>query len=356
MAEEQRGDEIQDILSDLDNILSDISTPVSDAAVADALNAAAPPAVGIPKPEAAAPPALKAPMPAPKPAAAQVPAAPPPRPAPVIKAAPAAPAPAVSLAPPPAPAPARPAQPAPAMSLTPPPTLKPAPAAPPAAAKPPAPAPAAAPPAGLSIELGTRPAVAPAAKKPEPANPAPAKPGLASRPPLEIKAETPGGPSNPTPTAAPPKAVPASPAAPAPAAAPPLPGGDDIPDKTPKEQIRRVAFLYTAEHAAKKDVLAKFMASSAQTISKKPLYLRRVLFEEVGANSDGKGILGRVESLKAVAVLGILEGLPESKTRELTEVFSGAGILFRAVGPDEVQKRSIAVDIIVDMMLLNAES
>ena len=131
---------------------------------------------------------------------------------------------------------------------------------------------------------------------------------------------------------------------------------DTIPEKTPKEQIRRVAFLHSKGQLEARDKFATFLDTSALTISKKPIYLRKCHAEEAGPQCDAKGVAARAKAAGAVAVLAVLEGLPESKSRELNDACEAAGLSFRPVAVSEVQKRSVAVDIMVDLMLLAGEA
>ncbi len=59
---------------------------------------------------------------------------------------------------------------------------------------------------------------------------------------------------------------------------------------------------------------------------------------------------------QAVAALAVLRGLPGPKLQELEEALSAAKISLRTAESDEVQKRSLAVDIIVDIMMSPSES
>jgi hypothetical protein len=93
----------------------------------------------------------------------------------------------------------------------------------------------------------------------------------------------------------------------------------------------------------------------AKTVSKKPLYLREVMSAEVAGASDPDALYEEAARLKVVAVLAIVEGWPPQRVDAMAEACSRAGILFRSVSPGDVQKKSAAVDIIVDMMLLPGE-
>ncbi|MBI4060829.1 MAG: hypothetical protein HY403_05305 [Elusimicrobia bacterium] len=200
------------------------------------------------------------------------------------------------------------------------------------------------PPKPAIVELPKEPPKPAAPAEPPKANPAPIElsPREPAAKPPEKKPEPPK--ASPAPAAAP---VPAPPAAPAKA--------EDLPPGTPREQIRRVAYVCTSACSEEKKAFAAFLSQAARTISKKPLFLREVLSHEVSAASDPNAVLEKALKAKAVAVLALIEGWPPAKTDELSEACSRANLLFRAVAPGDAQKKSTAVDIIVDMMLLPGE-
>ena len=156
-------------------------------------------------------------------------------------------------------------------------------------------------------------------------------------------------------------APPSPPAAPAPPARQVLPPADALPagaapEKLGKDQIRRVAFLYLAKYAAERDALAKMLDQTAQTVPKKPLFLRRVLYQPVTEDGEVKEALARALQAKAVVALGIVEGLSEAKLRDLAETFAAGDVIFRTVAPLDAGKKSVAIDIVVDVMLLPSEA
>jgi hypothetical protein len=160
----------------------------------------------------------------------------------------------------------------------------------------------------------------------------------------------------------PPKAAVVVPVVPPAPTAVPAPGPvvastpiEPLPADAPKEQIRRVAYIYTASCSEVKTACAVFLSQAARTISKKPIFLREVLAHEVTAASDPNAVLQKALQVKASAILAIVEDWPTAKIDELSEACSRANLLFRAVAPADAQKKSTAVDIIVDMMLLPGE-
>jgi len=352
MAEEKREDpqdrEVEEILTDLDAILSDLgsASPEPQAPV----NPAAPAA-------SSALPAQPLAKPAAPSASSVLPAQPPAKPA----------APSASSVLPAQP-PAKPAAPSASSVFPAQPPVKPAapsassvfPAQPPA--KPAAPA--------ASSALPAQPPAKPAAVENGPALAPPLSPRQTPQspgnPPREITLEpavasgekradrdAPSAPA--AETAA--RAVPPAPAVPLKAGCKPpdhIPE-TKMPEKIGKDQIRPVAYIYLEKYAGERDAFIKLLEQTAQTVSKKPLFLRRVLYQPIAEECSPKEVLERVAQAKAVAVLGILEGLSEGKLRELGEAFGGAGIMFRVVNPLDAGKKSVAVDIIVDAMLLPHE-
>ncbi len=131
---------------------------------------------------------------------------------------------------------------------------------------------------------------------------------------------------------------------------------DEIPASTPKDQIRRVAYVYTFSCAEARAGFATFLSQAARTISKKPIFLRQVMAAELSAASDPFAVFEKARDVKAVAVLAVVEGWPPAKIEGLSEACARGGILFRTVAPGDVQKKSTAVDVIVDMMLLSGEA
>ncbi|MDD5657576.1 MAG: hypothetical protein PHF00_10025 [Elusimicrobia bacterium] len=351
MSEETPDREVDGILSDLDAILSDLG---GEPAAAAASKVSAPVQPPNPAPVQPSKPAAAEP---PKPAAAE-----PSKPAPIQPSKPAA-------AEPPKPVPVQPFKPAAAPPAQ--------PAVLPAAAEPPKPAPlefispldSVSPPPqpaseNLSLELGTKAVSKPPEKKPAP-KPPPKPAAFVERPPLELTAPpvrfTAEGPAAlapaPVPGPAPEKEKSRPAAAPA---AGGLPQADPLPEipvpaNTGKDQVRRVALIYLTKHAALRDPFIRLLDQTAQTVSKKPLFLRRVLCQPVTASCETAQVLALVAAAKPVAVLGLLEGLPEAKLSQLTEALGSAGLMFRGVAAADAAKKAVAVDIIVDMMLLPSE-
>ena len=392
MAEEKRegapDPEVEEILNDLDAILGDLGDW--------------PQAVAAPQPEPAAP--QTPPAPEPSPAAAPPAAAPAPAESrwtvgtqpPALAAKPSAPDATVDLGA----LPAAPAKPPEKQSAPPPqPAVKAAPEIPKTVVEP-AKAASVQPPApDATIELGARSIAAakPLEKKPEAGpGPAPAPAPVATGPRWTVGAQPPAAAAKPAekpPAAEPPKTAPPAPASapkqeqpqpaqkppaqvfvtppPAPAqkpvAEPPKASAkngcsapDDIPEvpmpeKLGKDQIRRLAYFYLGKYRAERDAMARLLDSTAQTMSKKPLFLRRVLYQEVAEESDALELRARAVAAKAVTVLAIIEGLSEAKSRALASAFSGAGPSLRVVAPADSNKKTVTIDIVVDVMLRASE-
>ena len=338
MADEPKKDqpeEIESILSDLDAILTDMGgeTPAEPPPAAPA-KAEPPksvvPAIEIPKPVEAVQPPPAAVVPPPAAAAPPPPVVPPPVESPKAN------QPGIELAP--------------RDGFIKPPEKKPEP-----------PKPAAKLPEQRSIELTSGPDIPippPKAAAPAPVDSPKANPPVVP-PPAPAAIVPPPAPAAVVPSPAPAAVVPPpAPAAPKPAvpaaAAPAAPG--DIPADAPKEQIRRVAYIHTSTCAEVKTAFAAFLSQASRTISKKPLFLREVMSQEVAASSDVNAVLQKALQAKAVVILAVIEDWPTAKADELSEACARANMQFRAVLPADAQKKSTAVDIIVDMMLLSGES
>jgi len=143
--------------------------------------------------------------------------------------------------------------------------------------------------------------------------------------------------------------VPFEPGLPSPDPAPPE---NNIPAETAKEQIRSIAVIYAASVSKEKDECIAFLAQTARTISKKPFYLRWVLVQRLTAGSDVWALITRLQPLGAVAVVAVVDGSLEAKAREVKDVCAQTGLLFHAIAAVDAQKKSTAVDIIVDIMML----
>ena len=129
-----------------------------------------------------------------------------------------------------------------------------------------------------------------------------------------------------------------------------------IPPTTPKDQIRRVAFVYTPKGVQGQSLLVEFLCQAARTIAKKPLFLRQALNLEVTPQSDPEAIFHKAREARAVSVLAIVDDWPPAKIEALSDACARGGLMFRSVPSADVQKKSTAVDVIVDMMLLPGES
>ncbi|MBI5624549.1 MAG: hypothetical protein HY924_12290 [Elusimicrobia bacterium] len=340
--EKSNEDKVQEILSGLDQILSGAgpgpAVPGSD--LASGLGAAVPPPTQPPVPTvpAKAPPAPPAPAKAPPPPPA--PAKAPPPQAPTVK----APPPPVS-APPKAPASTPPAS-------RPPASAPPAPAPVPAAPKPQTPA--TPPPAAV-------PPVAAAPKPQVPATPPPAAvPPVAAAPKPQV-------PATPPPAAVPPVAAaskPQVPATPPPAAAPPAvtpppAGGDEIvdtvPPDAPKSQIRRVGYLFAPQNKRELDTLMRGLDESIGSVSKKPLFTRKVLLAQIDESADVPAMVQKLNSLKAVLVVAVVPDPKAGKILEFSKACAGPKLKLVAILPADVQKAAVVRDLAVDVMLRPSE-
>lgn len=112
-----------------------------------------------------------------------------------------------------------------------------------------------------------------------------------------------------------------------------------------------MAFLHTPNFLKQRDLFIKFL-SQTLTTSKKPMYFRKVLVQEIAVDFDHAALLERIRASGAVAVLGVMDDVPEAKAKELSDALLTANLMFRAVPSSEVQKKLVALDLMVEMMLL----
>ena len=75
---------------------------------------------------------------------------------------------------------------------------------------------------------------------------------------------------------------------------------------------------------------------------------------EVNASSKPQDVVKRVQGSKAVGVLALLEGLGDNPVRDLDEAFDEVDFFFRLVAAENYSKRTEAIDLVVDMMLLKS--
>jgi len=191
-------------------------------------------------------------------------------------------------------------------------------------------------PADPLIELAPRSGLPPAPSEPAQAakssGPA-ARGGIPSQPPMELNL---------------PKAVPAS--APPPAAQAQGAGAESV----KKEQLRSLAFLYASGQHDPCAAFARSLHHVALKVSKKPFYVRAALALEVGPGAGPAALLASVKASSAVGAILWLSGIPDAQAQEIEHAFSGEGIFLRSIAPEQAQKRVFSMDLLLDIMLLEA--
>ncbi|MBI4679338.1 MAG: hypothetical protein HY748_17320 [Elusimicrobia bacterium] len=187
-----------------------------------------------------------------------------------------------------------------------------------------------------------------ASPKPAPVAPAPVAQAPQAAPPAPVPAQPP--------TAAPAPSVPA----PAAQAAASGPAGeeelvDTVPPDAPKSQIRRIGYIYSPRNRREMDAFIRYLDETVGSVSKKPLFTRKVMLAAVDEKTDSAAVVAKLKSLKAVGVLAVVENAKDPKVAELSKACAGAKIMFKVIPPPDVQKRSIVFDLAIDMMLLASE-
>jgi hypothetical protein len=174
--------------------------------------------------------------------------------------------------------------------------------------------------------------------------------GSGERPPSEDGASKPAVPASGPSAAGTAREEPGLRAVPLPAPTPPDP--DD--PKIPKDQIRRIAFLYAAGQKEACAAFEKFLKTVALKVSKKPLQVRNQATLEVPAGASTAAVLEAVKASGAAGALALFSGMPEAQAREIEEAFAKEDFFLRAVVPDQLQKRTFAMDMTFEIMLLRA--
>jgi len=231
----------------------------------------------------------------------------------------------------------------------------------------PAPSPPVAPPAVPEPVAKAEPAALEPVVVPQPPAkveaPAPEAEAAAPRPPIPAQPEAPAAPE-PVAKAEPPPPAPAVPepvaqAAPSSEEAQPVAAprkeAQEIEiagKKVPRDQVRRVGFFFSKGESKTFEQFLKFLEGIASTVSKKPLYLERAFLAEWTEGLDPASALQQAKSAGAVGVVCLFRDEDrDCVAADLEETFTRAGVLLRVVPVGDAQKRSTAVDVIVDLML-----
>ncbi|MBI4052072.1 MAG: hypothetical protein HY400_06165, partial [Elusimicrobia bacterium] len=122
----------------------------------------------------------------------------------------------------------------------------------------------------------------------------------------------------------------------------------------PRDQLRKVAFLY---HPSQKNLFqefAKLLDQVAQKTSRKPLFLERVFEAEFVAEAFLDPFIQKAKNDQAVSLI-LLGDYPESKVGEWETACGKMGLGLKWVTPGGAVKRSTAVDLVVDLMLMKQE-
>jgi hypothetical protein len=128
-----------------------------------------------------------------------------------------------------------------------------------------------------------------------------------------------------------------------------------IPDEAPKDQIRRVAFLYATGQRQSFVDFIRFVDSLALHFSKKPLYLRKVYAAEIVPDNDLGQVAEKIKAAGAVGVVGVLPGIMESKVKALEAGLSTGNISYYWLTSEEAFKRPVVLGLVVELMLLSTE-
>ncbi len=126
---------------------------------------------------------------------------------------------------------------------------------------------------------------------------------------------------------------------------------DDIPAEAAKSQIRRIAFVHLSAHAEAHNALLGYLSEVAAGVTKKPIYIRRVLIEALAADADIPALVARIKQGQAGGVIGILEGMPKERQLEFSKALAAVKIKLAVVSPKNVKVRTAVFDTAIEIML-----
>lgn len=129
---------------------------------------------------------------------------------------------------------------------------------------------------------------------------------------------------------------------------------EPIPDKTPKEQIRRLAFLAANGRREPLDKFAKFLTGVAATVSKRPIFIHKAALIICAPSANASEILEPVQKSGAAGLIILLEGFPAPLIEQLEKVCEANDIFLCKLASEDAAKRTAAIDIVVDLMLIRA--
>ncbi|TBR24106.1 hypothetical protein EPO15_04700 [bacterium] len=92
----------------------------------------------------------------------------------------------------------------------------------------------------------------------------------------------------------------------------------------------------------------------AATVSKRPVYLHKSALALCDGPVSASEVLALFQKANAAGILLLSEGLPPGLADQLEKVCEDQEIFCRRVSPEEAVKRTAAIDLVIDMMLLKA--
>ena len=129
---------------------------------------------------------------------------------------------------------------------------------------------------------------------------------------------------------------------------------EPIPEKTPKDQIRRIAYLYSSSQREAIEKLIHFIGTVSGGVSKKPLYLHRSVVATVTPTTKAPALLEHLKKTNTAGVIAILEGLSEDQKRDLESLCDDEDIYFKNFTVGDIGSRTAAIEILLELMLLRS--
>lgn len=126
-----------------------------------------------------------------------------------------------------------------------------------------------------------------------------------------------------------------------------LPGGAAT--GRPKHQVRRVAVLYSPDREAEAADLWAALGGIGQSI-RTPLYLRAVLLEPVGLQTQSSALAGKAGVGRAIAALALLD---EALAARFAEAFEKRRIRLLNVPAGKSHDRETLVSVMSELLVLD---
>ena len=126
---------------------------------------------------------------------------------------------------------------------------------------------------------------------------------------------------------------------------------DGIIPVAPESQIRGVAILYAKHQYDACIDLMSLLDQVALDVSKRPFFLRKVLFEEFSKGRELSDLIKKAAKANAMAAIVLLPTAGARLGKSLQKIFSTNDFICRCLSADQAADRQRATGLIFDLML-----